>query len=188
MSGEEVECIYGEEPATTNLNKYFEELDKQKGERVTGKKRSEPEPTSTTAQEEFTETAKKYARYEEKKEDDISSAIRFGTRSMIRGIDIALGYDGSAVKILDDPLTAEGVDMMLVKDSNTREMVRSYKQFFPFVALFGVLLNYHSYRSGWASQMEQKLQTNPEELKQNVQTTVVDDEADKYMKDILEQK
>lgn len=185
-----VEEVYSEEPATTNLNKFFAQLDSARAP-IVGKKRAAPEPITTVAQEEFSQAAQKYAQKEERKEEDVSSVIKFGAKSMIRGIDIALGYDGSAVKILDDPETAEALNMMLVQDSNTRELIRSYKQFMPLVALAGILLSYHSYRTGWVESMERAIETNPATLKKQIEApNAIDPEGEekKYMREMLEKK
>jgi hypothetical protein len=189
MSEEEEDIEdYDEEPATTNLNKFFKSFDEAPPK--VGKKRSKPEEVEPVeAQEEFRESAKKYARYEEKKEDDVTSVIRFATTSMIRGIDIALGYDGSAVKILDEPSVSEALDTMLVKDFNTRDLVRSYKKYMPFVAMAGILLSYHSYRSEWASVLEKRIENNPQEIQQKISSVSTGtDENTTFMRDFLEKK
>lgn len=185
---EEVE-EYDEEPATTNLNKFFDQID-SKPPPLTGKKRNKPEELEepTEAQEIFRDNAKKYAKYEDKKEEDVSSVIKFATTNMIRGIDIALGYDGSAVKILEDPTVSDALDTMLVKDINTREIVRSYKKYMPFIAMAGILLSYHSYRSGWISTLENRIEQNPDDLQKKIKDVTPEDENIKFMRDFLEKK
>lgn len=151
-SEEELDDSEFETEPTVNLNQYFKEVDVQEKE----KQKTKRKPTSKSAQvdsiieeqedsvsvSKFNEQTEQRAIVEAKKMENIENITKHAIRNSIRTVDLALGYDGTAVDILEDPENVKFFEDNLYKNPEIKRYSRTIYKMGGAVAALTVVLNY----------------------------------------------
>lgn len=157
---------------TVNLNDYFKEYDQRIQKKPTrSNKKKKPEEVVDDAEEEFKKGLESsslarynYAKeqrqkYEEEQKNIEKELCDYLIKKGVQGTDYLLGYDGNAVEILENEETQRMYMNHFVNNPQTRTLVNMFKRWAWTIPIFGIAVEYITYRPDAISRGENVLKS-----------------------------